>query len=149
MRLACYQPEIAGNMGAILRLSACFGIGVDVIEPCGFIWSDAKMRRAGMDYVQHVDVARHSGWDAFRSAQVSRIILLTTKGDTRLPDFTFQPDDILLMGLESAGVPPEVAAACDAAVRIPLLPQVRSLNISVAAGIALAEALRQTKGLPE
>lgn len=149
MRLACYQPEIAGNMGAVLRLSACFGVGVDVIEPCGFIWSDAKMRRAGMDYVQHVDVAHHSGWDAFRSAQVSRIILLTTKGDTRLPDFAFQPDDILLMGQESAGVPAGVAAACDAAVRIPLLPHVRSLNISVAAGIALAEALRQTKGLPE
>lgn len=149
MRLACYQPEIAGNMGAILRLSACFGVGVDVIEPCGFIWSDARMRRAGMDYVQHVDVAHHSGWDAFRSAQTSRIILLTTKGDTRLPDFTFQPDDIMLLGQESAGVPADVAAACDAAVRIPLLPLVRSLNISVAAGIALAEALRQTKGLPE
>lgn len=148
MRLACYQPEIAGNMGAILRLSACFGIGVDVIEPCGFIWSDAKMRRAGMDYVQHVDIVHHTGWAAFRGAQVSRIILLTTKGDTRLPDFAFQPEDILLMGQESAGVPAEVAAACDASIRIPLLPQVRSLNISVAAGIALAEALRQTKGLP-
>lgn len=148
MRLACYQPEIAGNMGAILRLSACFGAGVDIIEPCGFIWSDAKMRRAGMDYVQHVDVVRHSGWEAFREAATARIILLTTKGDTRLPDFVFRPDDVLLMGRESAGVPVEIAAACDASVRIPLLPQVRSLNIAVAAGIALAEALRQTKGLP-
>lgn len=136
-------------MGAILRLSACFGIGVDIIEPCGFIWSDAKMRRAGMDYVQHVDIARHAGWDAFRAAATSRIILLTTKGDTRLPDFIFRPDDVLMMGRESAGVPAEVAAACDAAVRIPLLPQVRSLNISVAAGIAIAEALRQTGTLPE
>lgn len=148
MRLACYQPEIAGNMGAILRLSACFGVGVDVIEPCGFIWSDAKMRRAGMDYVHHVDVVHHSGWDSFRETTASRIVLLTTKGTTRLSDFAFEADDILLLGRESAGVPPEVASACDAAVRIPLLPQVRSLNISVAAGIALAEALRQTGELP-
>lgn len=148
MRLACYQPEIAGNMGAILRLSACFGIGVDVIEPCGFIWSDARMRRAGMDYVQHVDVVRHAGWDAFREDAQGRIVLLTTKGETRLPDFGFASGDVLFLGRESAGVPAEVAAACDAAVRIPLLPQVRSLNISVAAGIALAEALRQTGGLP-
>ncbi|MEP6784247.1 MAG: tRNA (cytidine(34)-2'-O)-methyltransferase [Sphingomonadales bacterium] len=148
MRLACYQPEIAGNMGAILRLSACFGIGVDVIEPCGFIWSEAKMRRAGMDYVQHVDVARHSGWEAFRSFTTARIILLTTRGATRLPDFAFAPDDVLLLGRESAGVPSEIANGCDATVRIPLLPQVRSLNISVAAGIAVAEALRQTQGLP-
>ena len=151
MRLACYQPEIAGNMGAILRLSACFGIGVDVIEPCGFIWSDARMRRAGMDYVQHVDVAHHAGWDMFRDTvhdRQGRIVLLTTKGNVRLPDFGFETGDVLLLGRESAGVPAEVAAACDAAVRIPLLPHVRSLNISVAAGIALAEALRQTGGLP-
>ena len=149
MRLACYQPEIAGNMGAILRLAACFGAGVDVVAPCGFIWSDARMRRAGMDYVSHVDVVHHADWPIFRQSCAPRIVLLTTHATLRLPDFAFQPDDILLLGRESAGVPTGVAAECDAAVRIPLRPQVRSLNIAVAAGIALAEALRQTGGLPE
>ena len=149
MRLACYQPEIAGNMGAILRLAACFGTGVDVVAPCGFVWSDARMRRAGMDYVSHVDVVQHADWPTFRHATGARIVLLTTHATVRLPDFAFCPGDILLLGRESAGVPGEVATQCDAAVRIPLRPQVRSLNIAVAAGIALAEALRQTGGLPE
>ena len=149
MRLACYQPEIAGNMGAILRLAACFGTGVDVIAPCGFVWSDARMRRAGMDYVSHVDVVQHADWPTFRQACGARIILLTTHATVRLPDFAFCPGDTLLLGRESAGVPNEVATQCDAAVRIPLRPAVRSLNIAVAAGIALAEALRQTGGLPE
>lgn len=149
MRLACYQPEIAGNMGAILRLAACFGTGVDVIAPCGFVWSDARMRRAGMDYVSHVDVVQHADWPTFLRATNARVVLLTTHATVRLPDFTFRSDDTLLLGRESAGVPTDVAAECDAAVRIPLRPQVRSLNIAVAAGIALAEALRQTGGLPE
>ena len=149
MRIACYQPEIAGNMGAILRLAACFDIAVDVVEPCGFIWSDARMRRAGMDYAERVAVTRHPDWGAFRAASPARIVLLTTKGDVRLPAFGFQPGDTLLMGSESVGVPDNVAAACDARVRIPMIPAVRSLNIGVAAGIALAEALRQTGGLPE
>ena len=149
MRLACYQPEIAGNMGAILRLAACFGTDVDVVAPCGFVWSDARMRRAGMDYVSHVDVVQHADWQAFRHATNARVVLLTTHATVRLPDFTFRSDDTLLLGRESAGVPTDVAAECDAAVRIPLRPQVRSLNIAVAAGIALAEALRQAGGLPE
>ena len=149
MRLACYQPEIAGNMGAILRLAACFGTDVDVVAPCGFVWSDARMRRAGMDYVSHVDVVQHADWPTFLRATNARVVLLTTHATVRLPDFTFRSDDTLLLGRESAGVPTDVAAECDAAVRIPLRPQVRSLNIAVAAGIALAEALRQTGGLPE
>ena len=149
MRIACYQPEIAGNMGAILRLAACFGTGVDVIAPCGFVWSDARMRRAGMDYVSHVDVVQHDDWPNFLRATSARVVLLTTHATVRLPDFTFRSDDTLLLGRESAGVPTDVAAECDAAVRIPLRRQVRSLNIAVAAGIALAEALRQTGGLPE
>ena len=150
MRIACYQPEIAGNMGAILRLAACFEVDVDIVEPCGFVWSDARMRRAGMDYAAQVAVRHHADWNAFRAAlPSSRVVLLTTKGDVRLPDFAFRPDDILLMGRESAGVPGDVAAACDARVRIPLAPAVRSLNIAVATGIALAEALRQTGGLPK
>ena len=149
MRIACYQPEIAGNMGAVLRLAACFGIDVDVVEPCGFVFSDARMRRAGMDYAQHVALVRHAGWDEFAAAAPARIVLLTTKATVRLPDFVFHASDTLLMGSESAGVPPDVAAACHAAVRIPIAAPVRSLNIAVAAGIALSEALRQTGGLPE
>ncbi len=149
MRLATYQPEIAGNMGALLRLAACFAVPVDVVEPCGFVWSDARMRRAGMDYAARVAVVRHASFDALCDARPGRIVLLTTKGDVRLHDFAFAPSDTLLLGSESAGVPEAIAAACDARVRIPLDPAVRSLNIAVAAGIALAEALRQTGGLPE
>ena len=150
MRLAAYQPEIAGNMGALLRLAACFAVPVDVVGPCGFVWSDARMRRAGMDYAQGVTVAHHNDWMALRAISASsRIVLLTTKGDVRLPDFAFRPNDTLLMGSESAGVPDAVARESDARVRIPIASGLRSLNIAVAAGIALAEALRQTGGLPE
>lgn len=136
-------------MGALLRLAACFDLPVDIVEPCGFVFSDARMRRAGMDYAQSVAIARHADWTALRASVVTRIVLLTTKATVRLPDFAFAADDVLLMGSESAGVPPEVAAACDAAVRIPIARTVRSLNIAVAAGIALGEALRQTGRLPE
>ena len=149
MRLAVYQPEIAGNMGALLRLAACFDTALDVVEPCGFIFSDARMRRAGMDYARHVALARHADWPAFRNGTSARIVLMTTKAATRLPAFAFQPGDIILMGSESSGVPDDVAAACDARVRIPMNAHVRSLNIAVAAGIALAEALRQTGGFPQ
>jgi tRNA (cytidine/uridine-2'-O-)-methyltransferase len=148
MRIALYQPEIPGNVGAIMRLSACFSVAIDIIEPTGFVFSDARLRRAAMDYIDHVSLTRHEDWDAFRGNQTGRIVLLSTKGETRLPDFAFQPSDTLLMGQESAGVPASVHAACDAVVRIPLNPQVRSLNVAVATGIALAEALRQTGGLP-
>ncbi len=150
MRIACYTPEIAGNMGAVMRLAACFDVGIDIIEPCGFVFSDSRMRRAGMDYIGHVSVVRHPDWAAFRAAHAaSRVILLTTKGDVRLPDFTFRPDDILLLGSESAGVPADIARTCTARVRIPINAAVRSLNIAIAGGIALAEALRQTGRLPE
>lgn len=148
MRLACYQPEIAGNMGAVLRLAACFGMPVDVIEPCGFVWSDAKMRRAGMDYAARVAVTHHIDWDAFAGARPGRTILLTTRGKHRLPDFAFAPDDTLLMGSESAGVPLDIARTCDAAVRIPIAGDVRSLNLAVATGLALYEAQRQLGMLP-
>jgi tRNA (cytidine/uridine-2'-O-)-methyltransferase len=149
MRIACYQPEIAGNMGAVLRLAACLNVAVDIIEPCGFVWSDAKMRRAGMDYAAHVHVERHTDWPTFCAVRPARLILLTTKATRRLHDFAFARDDTLVMGSESSGVPADVAAACDAAVRIPISPHVRSLNLAVAAAIALTEALRQTGGLPE
>lgn len=148
MRLALYQPEIPGNVGAMLRLSACMCVGVDLIEPCGFAFSDARVRRAGMDYIDHVALTRHEDWAHFRATAKGRVILLSSKASIRLHDFTFKPDDILLMGQESAGVPDEVRGACDAQIRISLNPAVRSLNVSMAAGIALSEALRQTGELP-
>jgi tRNA (cytidine/uridine-2'-O-)-methyltransferase len=148
MRIALYQPEIPGNVGAILRLCACFSVPVDIIEPTGFIWSDARLKRAGMDYINHVEIERHADWSAFTAQKAGRLILLSSKVETRLTDFAFEPSDILLMGQESAGVPENVRDACDARVRIPLNPHVRSLNVSVACAIALAEALRQTEGLP-
>jgi tRNA (cytidine/uridine-2'-O-)-methyltransferase len=148
MRMALYQPEIPGNVGAILRLSACFNVAVDIIEPCGFVFSDKRLKRAGMDYADHVEVTRHIDWDSFCSKTKGRRILMTTKGSESLYDFAFNPEDTLIMGQESAGVPQDVRAHCDAAIRIPLLPSVRSLNVGMAAGIALAEALRQTGQLP-
>lgn len=148
MRIALYQPEIPGNVGAILRLAACFSAAVDIIEPCGFVFSDARLKRAGMDYISHVEIVRHPDWDAFCTALKGRLILLSSKASTRLTDFAFAPGDTLLMGSESSGVPGHVRDRCEAQVRIPLNPAVRSLNISVATGIALSEALRQTGNLP-
>jgi tRNA (cytidine/uridine-2'-O-)-methyltransferase len=149
MRIALYQPEIAGNVGAALRLAACFGVPVDIIEPTGFTFSDARMRRAGMDYIDHVALTRHENWESFHRQSRCRVILLTTHGDTRLHDVAFRCDDTLLMGSESAGVPDTVAATCFARVRIPISRRVRSLNLAVATGIAISEALRQTGELPE
>ncbi|MFN3470203.1 MAG: tRNA (cytidine(34)-2'-O)-methyltransferase [Novosphingobium sp.] len=149
MRIALYEPEIAGNVGAVLRLGACFGVDVDLIEPMGFAWDDRRVRRAAMDYIDHVTFARHDGFAAFRAATApARLVLFTTRGDCLLPDFAFAGDDVLLFGKESAGVPAEVAAACDARVRIPIRPQVRSLNLAISTALALGEALRQTGGLP-
>lgn len=149
MRIALYQPEIAGNVGAILRLAACMGVGVDVIEPTGFVFSDARMKRAGMDYIDQAEMVRHLDWAAFQKQRGGRLILMTTKGSTSLYNFAFHPDDVLMFGRESAGVPDEIAAQCAARVRIPMAASARSLNLSVSAGIALAEALRQTGELPQ
>ena len=148
MRIALYQPEIPGNVGAILRLSACFAVGVDIIEPCGFVFSDARLRRAGMDYADHVSITRHRDWPSFRATTAGRLVLLSTKATIPLTEAGFGPDDVLLFGQESAGVPDDVRSACDLSVRIPLAQGMRSLNISVSAGIALHEALRQTGDLP-
>lgn len=150
MRIALFQPEIAGNVGAVLRLGACFGVAVDLIEPMGFEWDDKRVRRTAMDYIDHVDVARHPSFDAFRAETgPARLVLMTTKANGSLYDFGFAPDDVLLFGMESAGVPSGVADACDAAVRIPLRREVRSFNLASSAAIALGEALRQTGRLPE
>lgn len=149
MRIALYQPDQAGNVGTILRLAACLGVGVDIIEPCGFAYSDRALKRAGMDYAEIAEVKRHNHWDAFESGVHGRIVLLTTRASVLLPDARFEADDVLLLGSESSGAPPEVHARADARLRIPQVAAARSLNIAVAAGIALGEALRQTKGWPE
>jgi len=149
MRIALYQPDIAGNVGTILRLGACLGVAVDIIEPCGFAFSERAVRRSGMDYAQAVEIERHPDWDAFEARSTGRIVLLTTDADCTLDKAAFLPDDILLLGSESAGVPRSVHDRADLRVRIPMRPGFRSLNVAVSAGIALAEALRQTEGWPE
>src|SRR3954463_921817 len=150
MRIALYEPEIAGNVGAVLRLGACLGAAVDLIEPMGFEWDDRRVRRTAMDYIDHVAVTRHASFDAFRATVGSqRLVLFTTKSRESAYNFRYKADDILLFGKESAGVPSAVADACDAKVRIPLQASVRSLNVATATALALGEALRQTATLPE
>lgn len=148
MRVALFQPDIAGNVGAVLRIGACLATPVDLIEPMGFAWDDKRVARAGMDYIDHVAVSRHADWEAFAGQAAGRLVLLTTKAATPLHDFTFAADDVLLFGSESAGAPPHVHARADARVVIPMAPGLRSLNLSVSVGIVLAEALRQTGGWP-
>jgi tRNA (cytidine/uridine-2'-O-)-methyltransferase len=148
MRLALYQPDQAGNVGTILRLGACLGVPIDIIEPCGFPWSDRALKRAGMDYAEIAEVERHEGWDAFAHTLSGRLVLLTTSGETRLENARFEDGDVLLLGSESAGVPDGIHALAGLRIRIPQVAGTRSLNIAVAAGIALAEALRQTGGWP-
>ncbi|MFQ5785762.1 MAG: tRNA (cytidine(34)-2'-O)-methyltransferase [Alphaproteobacteria bacterium] len=161
MRLALYQPDIPQNTGTILRLAACLAVPVDVIEPCGFAFydkgddsgCDKGLRRAALDYLEHVALVRHRSWSAFLAARAAapasgRLVLLTTGGDESHVRFAFRADDVLLMGRESAGAPAEVHAAADARLVIPMAPGLRSLNVAVAAAIALGEALRQTGGFP-
>ena len=150
MRIALFEPEIAGNVGAVLRLGACLGVAVDLIEPLGFAWDDRRVRRTAMDYIDEVEIARHADFAVFRSTiGPRRLVLFTTKSRQSAYDFRFGADDVLLFGKESAGVPAAVAETCDARVRIPIRPEVRSLNLAMAAALALGEALRQTSGLPE
>ena len=149
VRVALFQPEIAGNVGAILRLGACLGTAVDLIEPMGFTWDDRRVRRTAMDYIDHVTVVRHASFDAFRALIASpRLVLFTTKSDRSAYDFSFMADDVLLFGKESGGVPSSIAGACNAQVRLPMQPQVRSMNLAMSAALALGEALRQTDSLP-
>ena len=149
MRIALFEPEIAGNVGGILRLGACMGTPIDLIEPMGFAWDDKRVRRAAMDYIDHVTFARHDGFEAFRSTVgESRLVLFTTKATQSAYDFVYQPGDVLLFGKESAGVPDTVVEASHAQVRLPMRPAVRSLNVATSAAIALAEAQRQTGTLP-
>lgn len=150
MRLALFQPDIPGNVGTILRLAACLDVGVDIIEPCGFPFSDRALKRAGMDYLNQSDFERHADWPAFRAARPQkRLILFSTQGALPYTEAAFHTDDILLLGSESAGAPNFVHQAADLILRIPLRTGTRSLNVAVTAGIVLAEALRQTEGFPD
>lgn len=147
--LALYQPDIPQNAGALLRLAACLGFDLDVIEPCGFLWDDKRMRRAGMDYVGQARVTLHSSWPAFRQAMAGRrLVLLTTKGDSRLDRFSFQAGDVIMVGRESAGVPDDVAAAVDVRLVVPMRPGLRSLNVALTATLAMGQALAQLDGFP-
>jgi tRNA (cytidine/uridine-2'-O-)-methyltransferase len=145
MRLALYQPDQAGNVGTILRLAACVGVPVDVIEPCGFPWGDRALKRAGMDYAEIANVTRHAGWADFEARLEGRLVLFTTAAAVvRLPEARFEPGDTLLFGSESRGAPEAVHERADLRVRIPQAAGTRSLNLAVAAGIGVAEAIRQT-----
>ena len=147
-----YQPEIAGNLGTILRTCACLKVPVDIIEPCGFPFSDRSLKRAGMDYFEHVRYTRHADWDAFRASvdsRKTRIILLSSKATEPHYGFAYRDDDILLFGSEGSGVPLTIQQQCDDRITIPMKPGMRSLNLAVSAGMALGEALRQTGQFPE
>lgn len=145
-RLAAYQPDIAQNLGAMIRLSACFETPLDIIEPCGFPLSLKALRRTAMDYADIADLTRHDDWSTFQAQRTGRLVLLTTRAATPLWGFDFAKADTLLMGRETAGVPDEVHDAADARVSIPISSQTRSLNLATAAAIALAEAKRQMHG---
>jgi tRNA (cytidine/uridine-2'-O-)-methyltransferase len=146
MRIALYQPDIPQNTGTILRLAACLGLEAHLIEPAGFPVSDRAFRRAGMDYLDRVALVRHASWDAFegwRRAQGLRLVLFTTRSATPYLDHTFTPRDILLFGRESSGVPDEVHAAAEVRLKVPMRPDMRSLNVAMTCAMAVGEALRQ------
>lgn len=145
LRLVLYQPDIPQNCGAIMRLGACLGVGLDLIEPFGFIMDDRRLRRAGMDYRDLADCRRHSSWRAYRDADRGRLVLLTTRATQSYLDFAFCPGDRLVLGRESAGVPEQLHAQADAAVTIVMQPAARSLNVALAAAMVLGEALRQLR----
>lgn len=146
MAIILYQPDIPQNLGAILRLGACMGQAVHLIEPCGFPWDDRRIRRAGMDYIDHVEIIRHSSWERFldqRQGNKGRLCLLTTKGTTSLYDVTFSQEDDLLFGRESSGVPEAVHQNVALRLRIPMTHKVRSLNLAMSAAMTLGEWNRQ------
>jgi len=149
-RLALYEPDIPQNTGSILRTAACLGVGVDIIEPCGFVWDEKRMRRAGMDYLDAVDLKHHGSWLDYQNSHAEgRIVLLTTQGAVPYTEFSYQTGDTLLLGRESAGVPGNVHESADARVIVPVASGMRSLNVAVTAGIVLGEALRQIGGFPK
>ena len=146
LNLVLYQPDIPQNLGAMLRLSACMGATVHIVEPCGFPLDDQKLRRAGMDYIDRATYKRHVNWDAFlahRAAHPGRLLLLETDGATPYSDLAFQPTDYVMLGRESAGTPRELYAQMDDTILIPMREGVRSLNVAMSAGMLVAEACRQ------
>ena len=148
MRIALYEPDIPQNTGTILRLAACLGVEAHIIEPAGFPTSDRAFRRAGMDYLDQVSLARHGSWDAFeawRRREGARLVLFTTAAGSSYLDHAFRPDDILLFGRESSGVPEKVHQAADARLLIPMREGLRSLNVAMACAMAVGEALRQAR----
>ena len=148
IRLALYQPDIPQNAGTLLRLAACCEVPLEIIEPCGFVWSDRRLQRAGMDYAELANVTRHVSWEAFREARPGRLLLLTTAGAKIHTKIAFEDGDILLLGRESAGVPEAVHEAANIRLRIPIAENARSLNVAIAGAMVLGEALRQTNGFP-
>jgi tRNA (cytidine/uridine-2'-O-)-methyltransferase len=151
MRIALYEPDIPQNTGTILRLAACLGVEAHIVEPAGFPTSDRAFRRAGMDYLDRVSIVRHASWtvfDTWRRSERLRLILFTTTATASYLDHGFRPGDVLMFGRESAGVPDAVHQAADARLLIPMQPGLRSINVAMAAAMALGEAMRQTNGLP-
>ncbi len=150
MRLALFEPDIPQNTGAILRLGACLGVAVDIIEPCGFLLDNRRLKRAGMDYIGQATIRRHASWDRYLAARgPGRLLLLTTRGELPYHRFAFRADDTLLLGRESAGVPEAVHQIADARLLVPMRRGLRSLNVALAAALVLGEALRQTGHWPE
>ena len=146
MKIVLYQPEIPQNTGTLLRLAACLDIAVDIIEPCSFILSDRRMRRAGMDYIDYAQLTRHSSWETFHNGLTNqRLILLSPKGSVPYTKFDFAESDILMVGKESTGVPEEVFSSTTEQVYIPMRPECRSLNVAIAAAMVIGEAVRQTR----
>lgn len=146
LSLALYQPDIPTNTGSMMRLAACLGVSIDIIEPCGFVWDDKRLRRVAMDYIDYLSYERHKSWEHFRERnKTRRQILLTTKGTSPYTEFSFKPDDILIVGRESAGAPDSVHQQVDAQLIIPMAEGLRSLNVALSAAMVLGEALRQTK----
>jgi len=151
MRLALFEPDIPQNAGALIRLGAGLGVVIDIVGPSGFVFSDSRLRRAGMDYLEWAEVTHHASWQTYvasREGKGSRLILLTSSGSLPYTAFAFAADDTILLGRESAGVPSFVHEAADARLRIPLRPGLRSLNVAQAGAMVLGEALRQTSGFP-
>ncbi|MEJ0067535.1 MAG: tRNA (cytidine(34)-2'-O)-methyltransferase [Pseudomonadota bacterium] len=149
MRLVLYQPDIPQNAGTLLRLAACLGIAVDLVEPCGFVLTDRRLRRAGLDYLDGVALTRHSSWEAYRAAgPPGRLVLLTTAADKIYTEFAFDRTDRLMVGRETGGVPDSVHAQADARLLIPMIPGARSINVACAAAMVVGEALRQLDWRP-
>lgn len=155
MRLALFQPDIPQNTGTLLRLGACLDLPIDIIEPCGFMFNEKAMRRAGMDYLDMVSYRRHDSWEDFlkyraeHPDEYGRIVLLTTHASEPYTDFEFCKNDIILMGRESAGVPPSVHNIADARLLIPMNKNARSINVALSAVMVVGEALRQTNSFPK